>query len=153
MNILSRIAQLLAIIAPGLPIYKENQSGGFKEPSFFVSSIGDSVEPEFFARQKRTHSFQLVYFPNPDKPNSDMGDMKFRLMDQFLELKDFATIRNRDFKPVDGTLTLTFDVWVWAHPQDDTPKQGSIALPDITVKPVPEKPERMKRIGGTIHGG
>lgn len=151
MNILTRIAQLLATISPGLPIYKEQQSGGFQEPSFFVSSIGDSISPELFQRQRRTHSFQVVYFPDPAKPNSDMDSMKFKLMDQFLELPEFATIRNRDFKPVDGTLTLTFDVWVWAHPQDDTPKQQTLSPVNPTVKPDPEPAERMKRIGGNTH--
>ncbi|WP_055679869.1 phage tail terminator family protein [Secundilactobacillus kimchicus] len=123
----------------------------FKNRHFFVSSIGDQVQPELFSRQKRTHSYQVVYFPDPAKPNSDMNEMKFKLMDQFLELKDFATIRDRNFKPVDGALTVTFDVWVWAYPQDDTPKQQTLKPVNPTAKPEPELPERMKRIGGSTH--
>ncbi|MFC6290663.1 phage tail terminator family protein [Levilactobacillus angrenensis] len=123
MTIIERIGQLLTTIAPALPVYRENQSGGFKEPSFYVSTIGGRSEPELFGRQKRTHGYQVVYFPNLKKPNADMERMEQLLLNQFLTLPDFAHIRDRDFNRVDGTLTLDFNVVLWAAPVDNTPKQ------------------------------
>ena len=48
MTIIERIGQLLATISPGLPVYRENQSGGFKEPSFYVSAISGRSDPGLF---------------------------------------------------------------------------------------------------------
>lgn len=123
MTIIERIGQLLATISPGLPVYRENQSGGFKEPSFYVSAIGSRSDPELFGRQKRTHGYQVVYFPDPEKPNADMEKMEQVLLDRFLTLPGFAHIRDRNFGRVDGTLTLDFNIVLWAQPVDDTPKQ------------------------------
>ena len=123
MTIIERIGQLLVTIAPALPVYRENQSGGFKEPSFYVSVIGGRSEPELFGRQKRTHGYQVVYFPDSEKPNVDMEKMEQVLLDQFLTLPEFAHIRDRNFSRVDGTLTLDFNIVLWAQPVDDTPKQ------------------------------
>lgn len=126
MTIIERIGQLLASISPGLPVYRENQSGGFKEPSFYVSAIGGRSDPELFGRQKRTHGYQVVYFPNTKKPNADMEWMEQLLLDRFLTLPGFAHIRDRNFSRVDGALTLDFNVVLWAHPVDDTPKQQTM---------------------------
>lgn len=126
MNIIERIGQLLAVIAPGLPIYRENQKGGFKEPSFYVSAIGTRSKPELFARQKRTHGYQVVYFPNPDKPNHDMEAIEQLLLSHFLTLPEFAHIRDRDFERVDGTLTVAFNIVLWAQPVEDDTKLQSM---------------------------
>lgn len=122
MNIIDRIGQLLASISPGLPVYREKQKGGFKEPSFYVSAIGSRSQPELFGRQKRTHGYQVVYFPDPKKPNADMERMEQLLLDRFLILPEFAYIRERNFNRVDGTLTVDFNVVLWAHPVDDGTK-------------------------------
>ncbi|WP_460730492.1 phage tail terminator family protein, partial [Nocardia heshunensis] len=116
MNIIERIGQLLASISPGLPVYRENQKGGFKEPSFYVSAIGSRGQPELFGRQKRTHGYQVVYFPDPNKPNQDMERMEQILLDKFLVLPEFAYIRDRNFSRVDGTLTVDFNIIFWAQP-------------------------------------
>ncbi|WP_461244460.1 phage tail terminator family protein [Secundilactobacillus muriivasis] len=131
MNIIDQIGAVLQSLFPDLPIYKEDQKGGFKEPSFFVSSIGTGATPELFERQKRTYSYQLVYFPTLDKPKADMERMQDLLLDNFTVLPEFATIRNREFQVVDGALTGTFDVVIRAYPKDNTPKQETI---DISAK-------------------
>lgn len=122
MNIIERIGQLLGAIAPGVPVYRENQKGGFKEPSFYVSAIGSRGQPELFGRQKWTHGYQTVYFPNPKKPNADMERMEQLLLDRFLTLPEFAHIRDRNFGRVDGTLTMDFNVVLWTHPVEDGTK-------------------------------
>lgn len=138
MNIIDQIGAVLASICPDVPIYKENQKGGFKEPSFFVSSINTHTTPELFDRQKRTYSYQLVYFPTLDKPKADMERMQDFLLDNLTVLPDFATIRNREFQVVDGALTMTFDVVIRAYPKDDTPKQGSIGTTVAAVEKMNE---------------
>ncbi|WP_203640685.1 phage tail terminator family protein [Levilactobacillus andaensis] len=126
MNIIERIGQLLGTIAPELPVYRENQKGGFKEPSFYVSAIGTRSNPELFDRQRRTHGYQVVYFPDPNKPNQDMEAMEQLLLDRFLTLPEFAHIRNRNFNRVDGTLTVDFNVVLWAKPVEDDTKLKSM---------------------------
>lgn len=122
MDIIERIGQLLGTVAPGVPVYRENQKGGFKEPSFYVSAIGSRSQPELFNRQKRTHGYQVVYFPTTIKPNHDMTAMEQLLLDQFLTLPEFAHIWDRNFSRVDGTLTVDFNVAIWAHPVDNGTK-------------------------------
>lgn len=122
MNIIQRIGDQLASIVPGVPIYRENQKGGFKEPSFFVSSINTDVKPELFERQKRTYSYQAVYFPKLKQTKSDMEAMQETLLDHFTVLNEFAYIRNRTFNEVDNTLTMTFNVVLWAKPVEVGPK-------------------------------
>ncbi|WP_258115642.1 phage tail terminator family protein [Levilactobacillus yiduensis] len=134
MDIIERIGQLLETISPGVPIYRENQKGGFKEPSFYVSAIGSRGQPELFGRQKRTHGYQVVCFPDPKKQNADMEVMEQLLLDQFLTLPGFAHIRDRNFNRVDGTLTIDFNVVVWAHPVDDTPKQEKMKQTERVTK-------------------
>lgn len=122
MNIIERIGQLLGAIAPGVPVYRENQKGGFKEPSFYVSVVGTRSNPELFGRQKRTHGYQVVYFPTTTKPNHDIAVMEQLLLDRFLTLPEFAHIRDRNFGRVDGTLTMDFNVVLWTHPVEDGTK-------------------------------
>lgn len=126
MDIIELIGQLLVDIAPDVPVYQENQKGGFKEPSFYVSGIGAQSKPEFFDRQKRIHGNQVVYFPNPSKPNQDMAAMEQRLLDQFKTLPGFAHIRDRNFSRSDGALTVDFNVVLWAQPVDSTTKFGNM---------------------------
>lgn len=126
MNIIEKIGELLKSIAPELTVYRENQREGFKEPSFFVSQITTTVKPEMFDRQNRKYFYQVVYFPAVERPKTDMANMQDTLLDRFLVLPEFATIRNRSFEVVDGTLTMQFEVWLRAYPEDLTPKQGSL---------------------------
>lgn len=126
MNIIERIGQLLETISPGVPIYRDPQKGGFKEPSFYVSAIGSRGQPELFGRQKQTHGYQVVYFPTTTKSNHDMAAMEQLLLDQFLTLPEFAHIRDRNFSRVDGTLTVDFNVVLWVHPVDNTTKLKSM---------------------------
>ncbi|WP_034544941.1 DUF6838 family protein [Levilactobacillus namurensis] len=126
MDIIGRIGQQLKVLFPDMTIYRKNQKGGFKEPSFFVSKITTTRVPELFGRQKRGYQYQLVYFPNPDDAESDMERMEDQLLDGFTQLDDFAPICDLDFQIVDGALTATFSVNVWAYPEDHTPKQRTL---------------------------
>ncbi|KRL95568.1 hypothetical protein FD28_GL002540 [Levilactobacillus hammesii DSM 16381] len=87
-----------------------------------MPAIGSRGQPELFGRQKRTHGYQVVYFPDPKKPNADMEVMEQLLLDQFLTLPGFAHIRDRNFGRIDGTLTLDFNIVLWVQPVDDAVK-------------------------------
>ena len=134
LNIIERIGELLQSIAPDITVYRENQREGFDEPSFFVSQINTTLIPEMFKRQNRKYSYQIVYFPTIEHPKTDMESMQGTLLDNFIQLDNFATIRNRDFAVVDGTLTLTFEVWVRAYPEDLTPKQQTLDSNTVNLK-------------------
>lgn len=79
-----------------------------------------------FGRQKRGYHYQLVYFPDPENAERNMEQMQDNLLDRFIQLDDFATIRDADFSIVDGALTMTFSVTIRAYPEDLTPKQRTI---------------------------
>lgn len=133
MDIVNRIADQLNSLFPNMPIYREQQSGGFKEPSFFIHRITSTVKPELFQRQNRSYHYQLVYFPQTDHPEADMEQMEENLLDRFLSLDEFATIRNREFEEVDGALTMTFMVNLRAYPEDLDTKMDNYD-PTITHK-------------------
>lgn len=127
MNIIERIGTELSQLFPSVPIYRENQKGGFEEPSFFVNKINSNVNPELFDIQKRRYSYQIVYFPKLDEPKADMEMIEEILMDNFLVLSDFAVVRNRNFEQSgDNTLQITFDIQIRAHKIDSTIKQQKI---------------------------
>ncbi|APX72713.1 hypothetical protein M5C72_06280 [Companilactobacillus allii] len=121
------IGKELAKLFPNIPIYRENQKGGFQEPSFFIEKVITVVEPELFDIQMRNYNYQLVYFPKLDEPKDDMEMMEEILLDSFNLLTDYAVIRNRNFKQSDdNTLLLTFNVQVRAHKIDNTTKQQNM---------------------------
>lgn len=125
-EITEKIANELNRLVPNIPIYRENQRGGFKEPAFFVEKISTAITPNFFGIQVRDNHYQLVYFPDPDKPNENMDAMEEVLADNFVQLSEFAAIHDRNFDRSDGTLLMTFLVSVRAVPVDNVAKQQTL---------------------------
>ncbi|WP_334328440.1 phage tail terminator family protein [Companilactobacillus sp. HBUAS59699] len=126
-SIIDLIGNELSKLFPNIPIYRENQKGGFKEPSFFVEKIITNVNPELFDIQSRSYSYQLVYFPKLDEPKTDIEIVEEILLDNFTQLTDYAVIRNRDFKQSDdNTLLLTFNIQIRAHKIDVSAKQQNM---------------------------
>ncbi|WP_416353925.1 DUF6838 family protein [Agrilactobacillus fermenti] len=121
------IANELQRLFPAAPIYRENQKGGFQEPSFFITKIMTGSKTELFGIQNRRYHYQLVYFPDPERPKADMEVVEELLLDNFTTLGDSATLRNRQTElSEDYTLQMTFEVWVRATPVDNTPKQRKV---------------------------
>lgn len=125
-NVVERIADELSKMFQDIPIYREQQRGGFQEPSFFIEKITNRIKPNLFGIQTRDNHYQLVYFPNPDSPSEDMGSMEELLANNFQQLSEFATLRDRSFDYGDGTLLMTFTVSYRAVPVDTTVKQQSM---------------------------
>ncbi|WP_052004899.1 phage tail terminator family protein [Agrilactobacillus composti] len=128
-SIIELIGNELARLFPQIPIYRESQKAGFKDPSFFLHKIMTQVTPNLLDYQFRRYSYQLVYLPNPAKPKTDIEHMEELLLNNFTALPGYATIRNREFEPNDeNVLLMTFQVWLRAQPIDNTPKQKSITV-------------------------
>ena len=126
-SIVELIGNELHRLFPDVQINRENREGGFEEPSFFVEKVGTGVKPELFNVQNRKYSYQVIYFPEVRRPKEDMEIVEETLLDKFINLSDYATLRNREFNQSDdNTLQMTFEVWIRAYKPDDTPKQAQM---------------------------
>lgn len=126
-SIVELIGNELYRLFPNTQINRENREGGFEEPSFFVQKIDTISKPEFFDIQNRKYAYQIVYFPTIKRPKEDIERMEELLLDNFTDLKGYATLRNREFKQSDdNTLQMTFNVQIRAHKIDNTPKQKTM---------------------------
>lgn len=131
MTIIERIADEIACLFPDATIYTENQSDGFNEPSFFIEKIDTSSSHEMFDRQARKYAYQVVYFPNPDNPKTDMERMEDYLLSGLLELKDYAPLRHIHVtQQEDNTLIYQFEIWGRFYPD----KKDEIKLQNQEVK-------------------
>lgn len=131
MNLTDLVVDELARIFPDATIYTENQTSGFKEPSFYVSRIPiTQIKSALFDIQERTYSYQIVYFANPDQPNADIERVQDLLSDNFLTLSDQATVKNREFKPdtVEHTVIFMFDVWLRMMKPESEMMKGDINI-------------------------
>lgn len=131
MTIIERIADEITRIFPNAIIYTENQADGFEEPSFFIEKISSSASSELFDRQMRKQSYQVVYFPNPDNPKTDMERVEDYLLSGLLELKDYAPLKHIEVvQQEDNTLIYKFEVWGRFYPD----KKDEIKLQNSEVK-------------------
>ena len=131
MTLIERISDEITRIFPNAIIYTENQSDGFEEPSFFIEKISSSASSELFDRQMRKQSYQVVYFPNPDNPKTDMERVEDYLLSGLLELKDYAPLRHIEVvQQEDNTLIYKFEIWGRFYPD----KKDEIKLQNSEVK-------------------
>lgn len=131
MTIIERIADEIARLFPDATIYMENQSDGFNEPSFFIEKINTSSASELFDRQYRKYAYQVIYFPDPDHPKTDMERMEDYLLSGLLELKDYAPLRHIQVtQQEDNTLIYQFEVWGRFYPD----RKDEIKLQNQEVK-------------------
>ena len=131
MTIIERIADEIARLFPDATIYMENQSDGFNEPSFFIEKINTSSASELFDRQYRKYAYQVICFPDPDHPKTDMERMEDYLLSGLLELKDYAPLRHIQVtQQEDNTLIYQFEVWGRFYPD----RKDEIKLQNQEVK-------------------
>ena len=125
-----RIADKLAEIFPEATVYTENQKSGFDVPSFYIAKNLTNISNRFFHIQDRTVSYQVIYFANPENPNANMEQVEGLLLDNFVMLDNYATVRNREFKTdqEQETLTMMFDLFLNMYKVDNTPMQRSLDI-------------------------
>ena len=120
------MAQRLGQLFPDVAVYRENQADGFTEPSFYIHRRPMTMKRAFSGIQERTYPFQIVYFPNPDKPHADMDTMIEQLAANFTELPGYAEFKDIEFDPEDTELHMGFNIFMRAFPTDDTVKQQTM---------------------------
>lgn len=131
MTIIERISDELARLFPNAVIYAESQADGFQEPSFFIEKIGTSASSELFDRQMRKQTYQVIYFPNPENPKTDMERVEDYLLSGLLELKNYAPLRHIEVtQQEDNTLIYKFEIWGRFYPD----KKDEIKLQNTDVK-------------------
>lgn len=131
-----RIAKQLTSIFPNATIYTENQSSGFEEPSFYIAKNLTRVNNRFFGIQDRIVSYQVIYFADPDNSNADIDRVEGLLLDNFMRLGSYATVRNREFtvNQTERTLIMAFDLMLNMYPISNTPMQRSLDINERTKK-------------------
>ena len=110
-DITSLVVQTIHNQLPDIPVYRENMKTAFSEPSFFVSRINavQNGEPNGF--DMRTYSFDVAYFPNPQRPNEDIDNMAEWLMANLKVIQpNYAHAINQEFNVTDGVLHYSFSV-------------------------------------------
>ena len=118
MNISERIAdELTRICGEDTVIYTETQDNNFVEPCFYISKVSTQATSRLYGNQNRAYTYQVVYLTNAEKANADLDHVESLLLDNFVELKEFAKIRNREFNidTTEKTLSVVFDVAFVAH--------------------------------------
>lgn len=125
-DVTNLIAKRLKELWPDIPVFRENQTDGFPEPSFYVHRRPMTMKHAFSRIQERSYQFQIVYFPDPEKPHEDMDTMGEALESNFTEIPNYARLNGIEFEPADTELHMMFSVFVRAFPADDTVKQATM---------------------------
>lgn len=111
---------------PNIPVYLENQEGGFSEPSFYVHRIHVNHTKDFTSWQNRTYSYQVVYFPPELKPNEALDTMAEQLQSNLTEIPGYAKIINPNLTVEEDHLSMTFDINIRAYPEEKDPPFGGM---------------------------
>lgn len=120
MTTIERISDEISRIFPNAVIYTKNQADGFSGPSFFIEKIGTTASSELFDRQMRKQTYQVIYFPDPSSPKTDMERVEDYLLSGLLELKDYAPLRHIEvIQQEDNTLIYKFEIWGRFYPEKE----------------------------------
>lgn len=96
---------------PNIKRYGDEIRQGFVEPCFFVKLLNASQTQELNIRYRRTHSFDIHYFPQ-DNSNEEAHDMAEKLYDA-LELIEYDGVQyngtGMNHEIVDGVLHFFVD--------------------------------------------
>lgn len=132
-NLTKKIAEQVNAIFPDYTIYTENQPSGFEIPSFYINrTLTDSL-PQLFDVQRRLYGYQVVFFASEENTNKQLEDVSEKLLDNFIDLKEYANIRNREITQDinERTVNFTFDVFIRAWKKEKDPNQERI---DVDVR-------------------
>lgn len=111
---------------PNIPVYLENQEGGFSEPSFYVHRICVNHTKDFTGWQNRMYSYQVIYFPPGIKPHEELDTMAEQLQSNLTEIPGYAKLINQDLAVEDEHLSMTFDLNIRAYPKEKDPPFGGM---------------------------
>lgn len=129
----SLIVQQLDAAHKDIPVYREDMKGGFSEPSFFVQRISLNVDPRPFEQQDRLYRYQIVYFPNPNRPKESLDLMAEWFAENFQVLESVGSLTSRELQVLDEELHFTFVLKVIARADESADLLGSMEI-DRRVK-------------------
>ncbi|MGX7196732.1 phage tail terminator family protein [Enterococcus olivae] len=108
-DITSLIIQQLEKAHDGkIEVYREEQEGGFSEPSFFVQRLSLGITPRPFDQQDRLYRFHIVYFPEPERPKEDMDLMAEWLAENMQVLDTVGALTERELQVLEGEKELHY---------------------------------------------
>jgi hypothetical protein len=117
------IVQKLREIFGNKMIYRENQTSGFKDDSFFIPSIEAESKGELSFSNRVTMHCQIIYFPRRDHINDDIESVQLQLITDFLTVGG-QDVFNRNFAKSDDALVFTFDFISFVFPKNATNDLG-----------------------------
>ena len=128
-DIRTAVMRRLAASFPDVKRYGEEIRQGFEEPCFFVKLLNASQTQELNTRYRRTHSFDIHYFPQ-DNSNEEAHDMAEKLYDA-LELIEYDGVQYQgtgmNHEIVDGVLHFFVDyAFRIRRVVTEPPKMGSL---------------------------
>lgn len=110
-DITSLVVQTIHNKLPDIPVYREKMPAAFSEPSFAINRMGLASKGEPNGRDMRLYSFDLAYFPEPNRPREDMDNMAEWLTANLRSIEpNYAALINRDITIADDILHYMFDV-------------------------------------------
>ncbi|MBT9022211.1 phage tail terminator family protein [Lactobacillus delbrueckii subsp. bulgaricus] len=127
---INKIADKLAsIFGEDTVIYAENQTDGFKEPSFYVHKVLTSTTHELAGYQAKTDSYQIIFFAGDENPNQKMIDVEEQLVANFDYVGNYLAV-NRSFTPnaTERTLDFQFDLKSRVYSTDDGEKMKRLTV-------------------------
>ena len=109
-----------------LPVYGDKDvEQGLNEPCFFVASLNPAQRQLIGQRYRRSHPFDIHYFPESSGNYPEMLDVGSRLMVDMLLIEDSEGTKYRgsqmSFEITDGVLHffVTYPEVVRIYPKDD----------------------------------
>ncbi|QNQ80784.1 phage tail terminator family protein [Lactobacillus sp. PV034] len=126
-DLTERIANQIADIFPDYTIYSENQASGFNVPSFYIARTTTRVTPRLNEIQDRLYGYEIVFFA---ENNVQIEKVSESLLNSFTEIKNYASIRNKELvqNTDEKTVILTFDVFIRAAKQNNNILQERMDL-------------------------
>lgn len=121
-SIRSGVILALSDFFPTLDIYGEEINQGFEAPCFFVKLLTTAQDREMDRRYRRSHSFDIHYFPASADPNEEAHGMAEQLYDKLRQVNiDGALYRGAGMthEVVEGVLHffVDFNFHVFAEKQ------------------------------------
>lgn len=125
--------KLASIFGEDTVIYAENQTDGFKEPSFYIHKVLTSTTHELAGYQAKTDSYQIIFFAGDENPNQKMIDVEEQLVASFDYVGNYLAV-NRSFTPnaTERTLDFQFDLKGRVYNTDDGEKMKRLTVNNET---------------------
>ncbi|MCT4686081.1 phage tail terminator family protein [Vallitalea sp.] len=122
------VIKQLDYLYPDIPIYAEEVTQGFQEPSFYVKVLNGSQKRELNTRYKRTYNLDIHYFGTTNKECEVVADILYEKMEYLLN--NMAKGINMHHEVIDKVLHFFVDYNIRIKKE----QQSIPKLKDLEVK-------------------